>query len=253
MTARSARPAYAALQARLQARHGDALRTINWPELEAARSLAQGLAVARSSALAPWIEGIDASFPAARIDRMLRERWFAYVAQVAAWLPAPWRPATRWFGLLPQLPQVDAVRSAPVQRAGSMQAAAGETLLAPAAAPLPPAELRVFAGRAAGDTSGTAALWRTEWLRRVPADEIDAGLLRQPAQLLMPALFDARRARGAHDDAVRRRLLRLFRRFAFTPMALFAHLALVALDLERLRGVLLVRSLLAGDAGPERG
>jgi hypothetical protein len=44
------------------------------------------------------------------------------------------------------------------------------------------------------------------------------------------------------------RLVRLLRNFARTPVAVFAHLGLVALETERLRAALVQRSLYAGEA-----
>jgi len=45
----------------------------------------------------------------------------------------------------------------------------------------------------------------------------------------------------------------LFRRCAGSPVAVFAHLALVALALEQLRGGIVVRSLFERDAPPDDG
>jgi hypothetical protein len=48
-----------------------------------------------------------------------------------------------------------------------------------------------------------------------------------------------------HREVLVGRLGGVFRRFSFQPAAAFAHLALVALDLEQLRGDLLSRKLFA--------
>ena len=48
--------------------------------------------------------------------------------------------------------------------------------------------------------------------------------------------------------ALRARLRRLFRRSTMQPVALFAYLALVAMDLERLRGTLVNRVTFAGES-----
>jgi hypothetical protein len=233
-----ARAAFAWVQARLQARHGDAPRAADWLELEASRSTGQFLAVARAGTLAPWVQGIEASFDAPHVEQMLRERWAAYVEQVARWMPTPWRASTRWFGVLPQLPLIDAVR----------RGEAGREL------PIDDPRFDGFAHLDRGaEGAGTAAVWRTEWQRRTPIGEFHGEVLQRPAQLLLPALFDAHGGRAAQDESVRHALIRLFRRFAFSPVAVFAHLALVALDVERVRGGLLVRRLLPAASQAEVG
>ena len=53
-----------------------------------------------------------------------------------------------------------------------------------------------------------------------------------------------------HSFAARAALRRLFRLHAGSAAAVFAYLALVALDLERLRGGLVVRALFDGGREP---
>lgn len=88
-----------------------------------------------------------------------------------------------------------------------------------------------------------AAQWRGEWRRRLPADAGDAARLAEPAALLMPRLANATALRAAGAEPTRRALERLLRRQAGTAVAVFASLALLALELERLRGILVVRAM----------
>jgi hypothetical protein len=229
------RAEFAFVQARLQSRHGDALRATNWQAIEASRGVAQFLAAVRAGALAPWVEGFDESFGAHRIERTLRSRWAGYVEQLVRWQPAPWRALTRWFGVLPELGLIDAWRQSGVFASPSPRAKAGaEDLLAAFAVPYAPT----------GERS-TVAIWRAEWERRAPPPRPDIANLIRPAHLLLPALGGDHSGRGAAAEPVRAALVRLLRRFAATPIAVFAHLALVALDVERLRGGLLVREMFA--------
>lgn len=230
------RAEFAFIQARLQARHGDAQRATNWQAIEAGRSVAQVLAAVRAGALAHWVESFDDSFDAHGIENVLRSRWRAYVDRVAHWEPAAWRPLTRWFGVLPDLAQIDGARRS--GQFGPGQRAAREEL-APFATP-----------HESTGAQSTLAIWGAEWERRVP-DAHRSHVVGGPARLLLPALAGERGGRGAGGDAVRAALMRLFRRFAATPTAVFAHLALVALDLERLRGGLLVRTMFAADPHEE--
>ena len=210
---------YAYVQARLQARHGGMPGPASWTVPEASHTAAHYLARARAGALSAWVDGQDPSGDAHRAERQLRLRWQRYVDDLAAWQPLCWRPATRWFASLPELALIK-----------------------------PPAD------------DDAVARWLQAWLDLVPAGEALGvrlpALLRRVATLLMPGMVgadggrhhraaaqSAQFARSAQAEPVRRALQRLFRRHAATPVAVFAHLALVALDVERLRGGLVVRTL----------
>ena len=84
MAARRADTAFA--QARLQARHGAMPDEHAWHALEASRTAAHYLALARSGPLARWVEGMGDDADVHRIERELRRRWRRYVDEVARWL-----------------------------------------------------------------------------------------------------------------------------------------------------------------------
>ena len=163
--------------------------------------------------LGDWLQGLDERADAQAIERHLQRRWQQRVEAVARWLPARWHAALRQFGRLPLL--------------------------------------AVAAG--AGDDAGAVlAAWQADWQRALPAD---ARPLRQalplPAQWLLPRL--AGRADGraeATTAATQQRLQRLARRHPGSAVVVFAHLALQALALERLRGDLVVRALFAAPELP---
>jgi hypothetical protein len=250
------RPEFAYAQARVQARLGDVLRTTRWPSIEAGRGAAQFLASLRAGAHAHWVEGFDAAVDAHRVESALREKWSAHVAQVARWLPSAWRPATRWFGLLPELARFDAMR-----RAGRFAAASGlktgeaatsgaQAMSHPEAEPLGAlavhaSELAPFAvPYAATGANATATIWSVEFGRRLPRGGDDADLVR-PAPWLLPVLAGDRAGRGLTDERATEALVRLLHRAAGSPAAVLAFVAFAALELERVRGGLLARLLLA--------
>lgn len=98
------------------------------------------------------------------------------------------------------------------------------------------------------DEAGDAlAAWAVRWQRSLPADADPRLPWRAPAECLLPGLA-GRAARPAQAHAARATLVRLFRRHDGTALAAFAALALRALELERLRGGLVMRALFeAGD------
>ena len=191
------------VQARLQARHGSSPNAATWQALEGSRTAAHYLALARSGPLARWIDGLDEASDAHRVERHLQACWTRQVGAVARWQPPRWQAATHWFGTLTALPLSDAAQSA---------------------------------GQA-------AARWLEQWHRLMPADAGDRALLQQPAVLLLPRLSGSGAGRRASVEPERRALLNLFRRHAASAVAVFAYLALSALDVERLRGGLVVRTL----------
>ena len=79
---------------------------------------------------------------------------------------------------------------------------------------------------------------------------IASSLLRRPAELLWPGLSEPGSLRGGSAESLQHTLLRLFRRHAAGAVAVFAHLALVWLMVERLRGGLLVRALFDSRPAP---
>jgi len=194
---------FAYAQARLQARHARSPDGAAWQLLEASHTAAHYLAQARSGPLAWWVEGLDDPRDAHRIERHTQARWQLLVNEVAGWLPRRWQPATQWFGALATLPL--------------------------------------------GDTARRGQQATTEWLERwhasLPRDAGVRALLRRPAELLLPRLARHDGQRGTMVAAERRELLKLFRQHAGSAVAVFAFLAMAALDVERLRGGLVVRAL----------
>ena len=251
MAARRADTAFA--QARLQARHGAMPDEHAWHALEASRTAAHYLALARSGPLARWVEGMGDDADLHRIERELRGRWRRYVDEVARWQTPAWRDATRWFGVLVELPLVagllrgdERARAAwPELPANADVGARAEVLRSAGYAPL-------AALPQDGGARTLTATWLAEWRRRLPPGAERDRALSAPVEWLVPRLRDEAAARAAAVEPVRRALVKLFRRHAFSPVATYAHLALVALDVERLRGGVAARSLAGTPVAGER-
>jgi hypothetical protein len=243
----SVNPRWSYVQARLQARHGERLQEADWRSLEAARSLDQFIERARATSLRRFAQRLNAGMSSHAIERSLRAAWRDYVEEVAGWGPAEWRPAALWTSHFPDLPAIDAllrgdrpdwalqeanlaVFTIDKSRAGDLK----KSLLAPLM-PAPERENTV-PGR-----------WLAQWRSRLP---------RGPTQPALDALADAikmhaerlgradrQETSGPYRRALMRSVTRMFRRHGGSPVAMFCHLALVALDLERLRGGLVRRRL----------
>lgn len=238
-------------QSRLQARHGERLTATEWRLLETSRDLQHFLAATSHSALARWVAGLAAQADAHEIERRLRREWTAYVQEIAAWLPHEWRPALDWLRWLPQLQAVARLALAEPAPAWMFSdpvfgpVAPGSPL--ERARALESSDLAPLAAAVRGESTAIEA-WLERWSGLVPPADRDA---RECLALLERLLAKHAAAAGAADQSLdplrqdlERRLGRLFRRAASTPVAALCHLALLALDYERLRGDLILRATL---------
>ena len=238
-------------QARLQSRHGQRAGDAVWQRLETAREFAALLDAAAQSPLRPWVAGLTSASPAHRIEAVLRDHWHERVAELAGWMPPAWRPALDWCGVLPDLPLLQHLArggASPAWLADDAElgplglAEAGERAAVLAAGPLAP----LTAAWAAPDTLGLA--WSAEWQRRLPGTPATRGsslaTVTQTLQSHAATFVSAAPGTGwLLRRALQARLALLMRRAALEPAAAFIHLALCALDGERLRGELLGRVL----------
>ncbi len=238
-------------QARLHARHGQRVDEAAWRRIETMREFAPLLELARGTALRPWLTGITPDSTAHRIEAALRGHWRVLVDEVVAWMPEPWQPPLAWCAVLPDLaplqhlarggepaawmPDDGAWRElcAAQPQARAAMLGAGPLAALAVAWPLP---------------QTLAQAWQAEWQRRLPQRLSDAGdALVQVVRALLDhrtAFADAAPGQGwLLRSSLRAKLSLLLRRAALDPTAAFIHLALCALDLERLRAELLRRVL----------
>jgi hypothetical protein len=240
-------------QARVHARHGSRIDEAAWRRIEVMRDFAALLELARGTALRPWLVGITAESKVHRIEAVLRGHWRELVAEVVAWMPPQWQRALAWCALLPDLAPLQHLarggEPAPWMRdddawrelcTAKPQARAGMLASGPHAA------LMV----AWTQPQALAQAWQAEWRRRLP----------QPIDAAGATMVHVVHALRDHDEAfagaaagqgwllraaLRARLSLLLRRAALEPAVAFIHVALCALDLERLRAELLRRALFA--------
>lgn len=240
--------------ARLSARYGERPDELAWRRIEHVRALPALLDAVRASALRVWMGGIGSHATPHEIERVLRGHWRDLVAEVAAWMPAPWQPAVRWCALVVDLPLLQHLARGgdvpawmaddPVYRDLAEREAAGFGA-APAARALAPL------AAAWVDPDRIGSLWLAEWRRRIPERHgADAALLDEVGRAL-GAHLAAFRDRSLRDGWPLRRTLQarlalLFRRAVVDPSAAFTFLALSALDLERLRAEILRRVMFPG-------
>lgn len=239
------------IQARLQARHGRRPGDDRWRLLESSTDLAGYLQQARGTALSPWVQHLSPQADAHLIEHSMRRIWRDYSAEIAGWAPAQWAPAILWIGSLPDLPFISHLARGGAVRPWMLQ----DPVLAPLAledfqrrleslAESPLSGVAESVRRGGSPVESWLDAWEATWpsaargagfqnLRILFGRHI-ANILAEPgAQPSGPKL----RAQLAE------RLTAIFRRESGRIGAVFAHLGLMLVDVERLRGGLVLRAL----------
>jgi hypothetical protein len=237
-------------QARLQARHGARADEQLWRRLASVGDFTSYLQAARRSTLRPWVLGIQVTESSHSIELHLRQQFRRYVDEVAQWLPAHWGDSVRWVKRLPDLPALQYLMNGEVAPAWMLE----------------DPELRLFASETVAlrlesmrnsDVNPLLAAWQRgsalpeawleQWQQLWPVQPTSgcgltylARLLSQHIQLLHSAPSVPTGHQRSH---IEHRLTLAFRRYSLEPAAACAHLGLIALDLEKLRGELAFRLL----------
>jgi hypothetical protein len=226
------RTGFAYAQARLHARLAGRLSEADWQKLEASRDLAHCLDAAAATQARAFSERLDRNSPPHAIERVTREVWLGGIAEICNWLPDAWRGATQWLAALPYLRRIEVAEGnkgrpdwlMPELEFGQIWPEITETTQA----------------------RSVSQRWLAGWQGRFPA-----GSMRRDAQDALAPLLSRYLGRNVvppalSSDDLSGQLIELFRRRAQTPVAIFAYVLLMALDAERLRGILVNRSLFPG-------
>ena len=211
-------------QARAHARLGQRPDAGAWRRLDEVSGFGPLIEATRTSALSPWVRRLDSDSDHRDVERAFRAELEARIEEVATWAPERWRAAVGWVRWLVDLSSLAAGGDdgAPARLVGSRE---------------PLAEWQ----RGFSDLLDRAAS-RSE--RREIDALSDVVLGHLGAMAAAPVDHDGWRSRRALEGA----LMHLLRAASARPVALFAYLALIALDAERLRGMLLRRRLFTSPA-----
>jgi len=248
--------------ARSSARLGERPDERLWQQLSASRRVRVLLDAVRASPSAPYVSGIEPLASPDAMELAFRQQFRLRVDEVARWAPDAWVEAIRWTRCLIDLPALAHLATDPIVLPWMRI----DPELAPYALPtLPERHAALVAGPlaplaealgGAGDDPPRGATrlhrvvdvwerhWRALWPRvsvdeRANLDALVRLVVRHEQDFGTVAAEDAAAARAEFGA----RLSSLMRRAAAQPAALFAWLAMLALDLERLRGEFLDRAI----------
>jgi hypothetical protein len=263
--------AHARVAARLAQRPDERL----WQQVHSARTVATLLETVRASIAAPIVSGIPVTGDGDAIEHAFRQQWRSRVDEVAAWSPERWQAAVGYMRFLSDLPPlVHLLSDEQAPRWLAIDPELGRCALATvaerrnaiASGPLAPIAAAVRASevdtaergderlarslkrlRAGHRLHVALAAWEREWRMRWPSasSEVIAALDHLAQMLRMHVLrFGALSLSDAASArlSLAARLAALVHRAALQPSALFAYLALFALDLERLQGEFVLRA-----------
>lgn len=239
---------FAYAQARIQARYASLPTETEWQRLAGARGLGAYLEDARAGPLRPWVKGFSALSGPHDLEQGLRSLAWEQVQEVSAWAPQAWGPSIRWVAWLPFLGVFERLAGAQGLPTWAREDQRLQALLEDDGIPSPLALKRqgLATIAAPGDPEQVADRWIQEWRSRWPASRrAQRRPLEAFCQELDAHLQAFRHASAETAWALRRRLrdhlgLRLHQRL-LQPLTVFLYLALILLDLERLRGDLLRR------------
>ncbi|MBF0370139.1 MAG: hypothetical protein HQL52_11850 [Magnetococcales bacterium] len=241
-------------QARIQARHKRHLDETEWERLLAIEAFSPFLQQARETDLAPWLLNIAPETTIHQLEGRLREGFRLHVSEVASWLPIPWQPAVQWTGVLPELPALAYLKGGGTPLSWMFE----DPLLGPlvdaegAKGGAGVADLGLLLTHDRSEASMLTA-WGTHFFRLMPAlDRHQKAAFKGLIQLVeshLEALAAALPGSETGREGLRRQLVLRFRRHLLKPSAVFIHLFLTALELERLRGALARRLLFAPGGG----
>ena len=235
----------------MRARWGARPDETAWHRIEITRELAPLLEMARTGALARWVRGLAADDPLHAVEHALRRRWREAVEEVARWVGGEWQPAVRWCAHLADLPAVQQWARGEPMAAWT----ADDEMLAPCqgvgdddpvdAAGFAPG-WRALVEATRSQPANIAERWLQAWRRQLPPGPARLVIEREFVRLLA-AHTEAFASPSTVDGWSERRVLAarlvgLLRRHPAEPIEAFVYLALMGLELERLRAEIVARA-----------
>lgn len=215
-------------QVRIQSRYAARAHAAAWREMEHARELSALIELARGAGFDRVVAQLPLPLGLHELDLALRKQWRERVDEVAGWMPVEWQAALRWCSLIVDLPFIRYLADGGIPYEWMQRDpcfAYWSTQPGPEA---------------------VASGWYRQWRRRMPRLSEDEAahflvFIRTVESHLGAFSMAAVDAGWRQRQMLEQKLNTLFRRSTLEPLAAFAFLALLWLDLERLRGEIATR------------
>ena len=239
-------------QARIQSRYGKRADESVWLKLHNIHDLGSYLQTAQQTPLRHWILGISSTHSSHEIELTLRQKYRGHIDEVINWVPSSWRRPICWIKRLPDLPVLQYLA------AGNVPLDWKKTDPDLTVFTSEDHNSRLQAMRDAGCSSLVDAWrqdgallegWIREWNKIRPRSKVtDDGfkdLEKLIHQLVQSQTGSQADVLPADYEAVFNQFRRIFRRYAFQPAGVCAYLAIIAIDLHRIRRGLIKRLFFA--------
>lgn len=246
---------FAYAQVRLQSRYSQRADEHVWQRLRNINDFASYLQVAQQTPLRPWVLGIGSDHDSHEIEFALRQKYRQHVDEVANWIPADWKIPLQWIKRLADLPTLQYLLAGGIAL-NWMKSDPDISKFT-----VDDSALRLQAMSAAGCVSlvnawqqGDAMFtgWLSYWKQAQPQkSKFNNGLQTMENLLHQHMLLQAKQLQSKQADVVlptdyeviTNSLRIIFRRYAFQPAAVCAYLAIIAVDIHRIRSDLMQRLL----------
>lgn len=238
-------------QTRLQARHALRPDERSWQLVESQRDLGNFLQSARQNTLKPWVTGLEVTDHHHLLETALLQRYRDYIDDVASWVPQGWRKAVQWTKSLTYLPALLHLLRGNSPQAWMLQDPVLRQFTAIHQEQRSAAFAQSdYAPMAQAQREGHSLLgawlmrWQDLWPDERTGQQASLGLLRATLQQhLLSFPQEAPDTGWRRREELAHKLGMMFRKYSYQPAAIFIHLLLIALDVERLRGNIMQRQL----------
>ncbi len=252
--------ALAYAQTRIQSRYGERADMGVWLKLHNIQDIGSYLQTAQQTALRHWVLGLSSTHSSHDIEQALRQKYRQHVDEVAGWMPTKWQRPLQWIKRLADLPTLQYLLAGgePLEWMRSdpeISNYCGDDL-----------QLRVQVIREAGNETlvdswqqhgSILSGWLSQWNSIRPKSIYSDQGLRLLEKLLQEQMQLQARQQGTtlptDYEIILDRLRLAFRRSAFQPAAVCAYLAIIAIDVHRLRSDLMQRLFFQEEHDFEQG
>lgn len=218
-----------------------------WLKLHTIHDLGSYLQTAQQTALRPWVLGLSSTHSSDDIELALRQKYRRHVEEVAHWMPTEWQKPLQWIRYLADLPALQYL----VAGGEPLEWMKADPDITALTADDPQARVQTL--QQAGNRrlleswrqSGSILTgWLYQWNSMRPKSiNFEKGLqsLEKLLHQQMQYQLKYELALPTDYEAILDQLRLIFRRYAFQPAAVCAYLAIIAIDLHRIRSDLMQR------------
>lgn len=251
---------FAYAQVRLQSRYSQRANEDVWLRLHNIHDLSSYLQIAQQTPLRQWILGIDSRHSNHEIELALRQKYRKHIDEITNWVPADWQKPVQWVKRLADLPVLHYLLAAGTPSDWMKNDPDITEFTADDSA------LRLQAMSNAGYASlvsawqqkqNLSAGWLSDWKAMHPRVTAFTTGLQDLEHLLQQQLHSQLEIGNSSTqdlavdyESITHKLAIFFRRHAFQPAAVYAYLAIIAIDLHRVRADLLQRLFFNNDLNP---